>query len=55
MCTLNFFCDIIRLIEDYTDMDLELLGLINDFLTQNGLSTSVLTGKTAFHTELKSK
>ncbi|KAJ5114029.1 hypothetical protein N7456_002563 [Penicillium angulare] len=35
------------------DMDIELLELTNDFLRQNGFSTSVLPGKTAFPTENK--
>ena len=34
-------------------MDIPLLRLVNDFLKQNGRSTSVLPGKTAFPTETK--
>lgn len=38
---------------DCIGMDMQLLRLVNDFLKENGLSTSVLPDKTAFPTETR--
>lgn len=40
--------------DDHIDMDIDLLGLVNDFLEENDLPTSVFPGKTAFDTEIES-